>query len=129
MSSSSASKTDREKDLGDSNGEAERLVVGPPPLALTVPGMRLPYNSPRLFAGPFSANGGAPKPKLPRGTGTPPFFSNLAILSRNPAELGVEAGAGDGEVGRGPGDTLRCWSAAIRSFRLIGGACTLRFVL
>jgi hypothetical protein len=29
--------------------------------------------------------GGAPKPKLPRGTGTPPMLSKRAALSRTPA--------------------------------------------
>jgi hypothetical protein len=33
--------------------------------------------------------GGAPKPNEPRGTGTPPFFSNFAILSRR--EFGLRA--------------------------------------
>lgn len=40
-----------------------------------------PYSSPFFLAWPFSATGGAPKPKLPLGTGVPPFCSNFAILS------------------------------------------------
>lgn len=45
------------------------------------PGTRFPYNSPFRFDDP-SSTGGAPIPKLPLGTGTAPFFSKFAILSR-----------------------------------------------
>jgi len=53
--------------------------------------------------------GGAPKPKLPRGTGVPPIASNWAALSLTRAELdepgegerkpeaGVESGVDDCE--------------------------------
>ncbi|KAH0583435.1 hypothetical protein H2248_009063 [Termitomyces sp. 'cryptogamus'] len=46
--------------------------------------------------------GGAPSPKLPLGTGTPPFFSNFAILSRSRAELGTAPGVRgiEGDDGR-----------------------------
>lgn len=51
-------------------------------------GIRFPYNSPVFCE--FENAGGAPKPKLPRGTGTPPILSKRAALSRTPAtELGL----------------------------------------
>lgn len=56
-------------------------------------------------------------PKLPRGTGNPPFRSNLAILSRR---LPLGETVGSGLRLDGCGEVLRCWSAAIRSFRLAG---------
>lgn len=88
--------------------------------------MRFPYNSPR-FLGP-STVGGAPSPKLPLGTGTPPLRSNLAILSRKapavcappPAE---DTTLGVGDVGRAvapPFVAFRCSRAAMRSLRFVG---------
>jgi hypothetical protein len=112
---------------GTGNGEPERLAG---PLGLFTLGMRFPYNS-RLVFSPLS--GGAPNPKLPRGIGTPPFDSNLAILERR---LPTEPLVGDeGLEGEDCGDvcwpcwgaeTLRCCRAAMRSFRFpTGGVCTL----
>lgn len=49
-------------------------------------GIRFPYSSPVLRR--FENAGGAPKPKLPRGTGTPPMLSKRAALSRTPATDG-----------------------------------------
>jgi len=90
--------------------------------------MRFPYIS-RLALCPPSA--GAPNPKLPRGIGTPPFDSNLAIFERRlPAGLlagdeGLETGVDWGEGCCGA-DTLRCWRAAMRSFKFpAGGVCIL----
>lgn len=79
-------------------------------------------------------------PKLPRGIGVPPFFSNLEILSRKLAALtpglvfplglvGVTVRLGEsdapGEVAGGLAGPLRWFSAAIRSFRLTGGVVAL----
>ena len=58
-----------------------------PLLVLAGAGMRFPYSSPCL-RGP-SDTGGAPNPNLPLGTGTPPFLSNFAILSRKPVAGGT----------------------------------------
>lgn len=102
--------------------------------------IRLPYNSPFLREASPSrvgncCGGGAPRPKDPRGTGTPPFFSNFAMRSRRAfpvfelalgedsrpllLEVGMLMGAGV-LVGEGVVDAARCWSAAIRSFRFPG---------
>lgn len=59
--------------------------------------MRLPYNSPFFRAALPSCRysgggGGAPRPKDPRGTGTPPFSSNLAIRSRRAEPEPLPAG-------------------------------------
>lgn len=64
------------------------LLLGEVPgLRLLPEGMRLPYSSPAFR---FVLNAaGAPRPKLPRGTGTPPMLSKRAALSRTPAN-GVE---------------------------------------
>lgn len=105
-------------------GEPDLLTGGP--LGRPSPCIRFPYNSPRFFAAAaFSVKGdGTPIAKLPRGTGTPPFSSNLAILSRR---VPVPAIGMPFEVtwvdGCWFGETLRCWRAAIRSLRLTGGVC------
>jgi hypothetical protein len=114
--------------LGDpsppGSGEAERLTGLTGPLGLFTPGIRFPYNS-RLAFSPLS--GGAPNPKLPRGIGTPPFDSNLAILERRllaPPLVGDE-GLDVGCESCWGAETLRCCRAAIRSFRFpTGCACT-----
>lgn len=125
------------------NGDVGRLVELPPARL----GIRLPYSSPLFLAGIFSAGGGAPIPKLPFGTGTPPFFSNFAILSKTlggpppppPAPLlrvgaatveeTAEMDAGMVDTGGGaPVLLFRCWRAAIRSLRLMTGGCDLRDV-
>ena len=98
-------------------------AVGRPfPRAATL----FPYSS-RLFVEPVSSGGGAPIAKLPRGIGTPPFLSNLAILSRRlprggvrDASRGGDEGDGEGE-GDGDGEPLRCSRAAMRSFKLLDG--------
>jgi len=106
------------------NGEPERLKD---PLGLLTPGIRFPYIS-RLALCPSA---GAPNPKLPRGIGTPPFDSNLAIFERRlPTGLlagdeGLETGV-DWDKGCCGADTLRCWRAAMRSFKFpAGGVCIL----
>lgn len=70
-------------------GEVALLRTGNmlPLTALVGAGMRFPYNSPCL-RGPSDV-GGAPNPNLPLGTGTPPFLSNFAILSRKPVAEGT----------------------------------------
>jgi hypothetical protein len=81
-------------------------AVGRPfPRAATL----FPYSS-RLFVLLASSGGGAPIPKLLRGIGTPPFLSNLAILSRRLPRGGVrEASRGvDVEDGVGEGAPLHC---------------------
>lgn len=89
-------------------------------------GILFPYNSP-LFRGPSTA-GGAPKPNLPLGTGTPPFFSNLAILSRkapfdSPEPPLLEVMLGVGEVAREEEalSAFLCSRAAMRSFKFVAG--------
>jgi len=99
-------------------GEFPGAVGRPFPRAATL----FPYSS-RLFVEPASSAGGALRPKLLRGIGTPPFLSNLAILSRRLPRGGVRdasrgGGVGDGD---GEGEPLRCWRAAMRSFKLFGG--------
>lgn len=94
-------------------------AVGRPfPRAVTL----FPYSS-RLFEEPASSGGGAPIAKLPRGMGTPPFLSNLAILSRRLPRGGVWDASRGGNVGDGvgEGELLRCWRAAMRSFKLFDG--------
>ena len=94
-------------------------AVGRPfPRAATL----FPYSS-RLFVEPASSGGGAPIAKLPRGMGTPPFLSNLAILSRRLPRGGVRDASRGGNVGDGvgEGELVRCWRAAMRSFRLFDG--------
>jgi hypothetical protein len=81
-------------------------AVGRPfPRAATL----FPYSS-RLFVEPVSSSGGAPIAKLPRGMGMPPFFSNLAILSRRLPRGGVTDASREGNVGDevGEGVPLRC---------------------
>jgi hypothetical protein len=81
-------------------------AVGRPfPRAATL----FPYSS-RLFVEPVSSSGGTPIPKLPRGMGTPPLFSNLAILSRRLPRGGVTDASREGNVGDavGEGVPLRC---------------------
>lgn len=65
----------------DGSGEPDRLTEA---LGLFTLGIRFPYSS-RLVLCPPS--GGAPRPKLPRGIGTPPLDSNFAILERRLAAL------------------------------------------
>jgi hypothetical protein len=118
------------RELGEVNGAAGDVTalwqefsgaVGRPfPRAATL----FPYSS-RLFVEPNSSGGGAHIAKLPRGIGTPPFLSNLAILSRRLPRGGVRDASrggdeGDGE-GEGEGEPLRCWRAAMRSFKLLDG--------
>ena len=94
-------------------------AVGRPfPRAATL----FPYSS-RLFVEPASSGGGAPIAKLPRGTGTPPFLSNLAILSRRLPRGGVRDASRGGIVGDGvgEGELSRCWRAAMRSFKVFDG--------
>jgi hypothetical protein len=85
-----APPVDTHRFLGEGEGESsvggmgEQDRLGGVPIGLPRPWIRFPYNSPRFFAGAFSGNWGPPMPKLPRGTGMPPFSSNLAILSRKP---------------------------------------------
>ena len=80
-------------------------AVGRPfPRAATL----FPYSS-RLFVEPASSGGGAAIPKLLRGIGTPPFLSNLAILSRRLPRGGArEASRGGVEDGVGEGEPLYC---------------------
>ena len=95
--------------------------------ALAGAGMRFPYSSPCL-RGPSDV-GGAPNPNLPLGTGTPPFLSNFAILSRKPvAGVLPLPGTGEplvfGDVGRElgtPEAEFLCSRAAIRSLRFVTG--------
>jgi hypothetical protein len=87
--------------------------------------MRFPYNSPLRREAPESAGGGPPSPKLPRGTGRPPFFSKRAIFSRSwlfDPLLGDEELAELEELWVGVAE--RCWRAAMRSLRLTGGGWT-----
>lgn len=117
-----------EKSSTKGNGEPDRLTG---PLGLWTPGIRFPYSSRLVFC---PGSGGAPSPKLPRGIGTPPLDSNFAILERR---LPTPPLAGDEDLDPGAdwcdccwpcwgAETLRCWRAAIRSFKLpTGGACTL----
>lgn len=60
-----------------------RVLLGELPGLRPPLGIRLPYSSPALRE--LEKAGGAPKPKLPRGTGTPPILSKRAALSRTPA--------------------------------------------
>lgn len=84
----SAPPVDTHRFLGEgessAGGRGEQDRLGGVPIGLPRPCIRFPYNSPRFLAGAFSGNWEPPMPKLPRGTGTPPFSSNLAILSRKP---------------------------------------------
>jgi len=94
-------------------------AVGRPfPRAATL----FPYSS-RLFVEPASSTAGVPIAKLPRGMGTPPFLSNLAILSRRVPRGRARDASRGGNVGDGvgEGELLRCWRAAMRSFKLFGG--------
>jgi hypothetical protein len=116
------------RELGEVNGAAGDVTallqvvpgtVGRPfPRAATL----FPYSS-RLFVEPSSSGGGAPMPKLPRGIGTPPFLSNFAILSRRLPLGGVRDASRGGVERDGDGDVelLRCWRAAMRSFKLFDG--------
>jgi hypothetical protein len=85
--------------------ELPRAVGRPFPRAATL----FPYSS-RLFVEPVSSGGGTPIAKLPRGIGTPPFLSNLAILSRRLPRGGVTEASRGGCVGEevGEGVPLRC---------------------
>jgi hypothetical protein len=76
------------------SGDPERLTDGGgSPVGRFSPETRFPYSSPTRLVCPFSVTGGAPRPKLPRGTGIPPFCSNWAILSRRaPCLEGEDAG-------------------------------------
>lgn len=100
------------------SGEPERLTD---PFGLFTLGMRLPYSSRLAFCPP---SGGAPNPKLPRGIGTPPLDSNLAILERRPGDDALELDEDCCWPCWGA-ETLRCWRAAMRSFKFpTGCACT-----
>jgi hypothetical protein len=85
--------------------ELPGAVGRPLPRAATL----FPYSS-RLFVEPASSGGGTPIAKLPRGIGTPPFLSNLAILSRRLPRGGVTDASRGGGVrdGVGEGELLRC---------------------
>src|SRR5687768_14362150 len=70
------------------------------------PGTRFPYSSPTRFAAPGTSGGGTAAPKLPRGMGVPPFFSNFVILSRKLFTLFVVVVLPVGDKERaGEGDT------------------------
>jgi len=88
MPFNSAPPVDTHRFLGEGDssagGRGEEGRLGGVPIGLPKPWIRFPYNSPRFFAGAFSGSWGPPMAKLPRGTGMPPFSSNLAILSRKP---------------------------------------------
>jgi len=116
------------REVGEVDGAAGEVTalwqvfpgaVGRPfPRAATL----FPYSS-RLFVEPTSSGGGTPIAKLPRGTGTPPFLSNLAILSRRLPRGGVRDASREGNVGDGvgEGELSRCWRAAMRSFKVFDG--------
>lgn len=116
------------REVGEVDGAAGEVTalwqvfpgaVGRPfPRAATL----FPYSS-RLFVEPTSSGGGTPIAKLPRGTGTPPFLSNLAILSRRLPRGGVRDASRGGNVGDGvgEGELSRCWRAAMRSFKVFDG--------
>ena len=115
-------KPSESENVGELAREASGRVV--PLNALAGAGMRLPYSSPRL-RGP-SDGGGAPIPKLPRGTGTPPFLSNFAILSRKPGAVAPATvavlGVGDVALETPLTPELRCSRAAMRSLRFVTGS-------
>ena len=80
-------------------------------------GILFPYSSERFLSWAAS-RGGAPIPKLPRGAGTGPFNSKLAILSLRPDWLGKEGLSELPAFVDGDDAALRFSIAAILSFKL-----------